>query len=57
MYLHVVGEVTGRARRLEALSADEMSQFREALADAVAPYLVDGRVRLDATVRFAVAQK
>jgi hypothetical protein len=56
-YLRIVSDVTGWIRRLEGLSSEEMLRLRQALTEAVAPHVVDGRVRLEAPVRCASGQK
>jgi enediyne biosynthesis protein CalE5 len=56
-YIHVVTDVTGWRRRMEVLSADDLSSFKLALTQAVQPHIHDGRVRLLATVRCAFGRK
>jgi SAM-dependent methyltransferase len=56
-YIHVVTDVTGWRRRMEVLSADDLSNFKLALTEAVQPYIDNGRVRLQATVRCAFGRK
>jgi SAM-dependent methyltransferase len=56
-YIHVVTDVTGWRRRMEALSADDLSNFKLALTQAVQPHIQDGRVRLMATVLCAFGRK
>jgi SAM-dependent methyltransferase len=56
-YIHVVTDETGWRRRMEVLSADDLSNFKLALTEAVQPYIENGRVRLLATVRCAFGRK
>jgi ubiquinone/menaquinone biosynthesis C-methylase UbiE len=56
-YIHVVTDMTGWRRRMERLSAHDLSNFRFALTQAVRPHSQDGRVRLLATVRCAFGSK
>jgi ubiquinone/menaquinone biosynthesis C-methylase UbiE len=56
-YIYVVTDVTGWRRRMEVLSADDLSNFKLALTQAVQPHIQDGRVRLLATVRCAFGRK
>jgi enediyne biosynthesis protein CalE5 len=56
-YLQIVSEVAGWTRRLNALSAEDLAHVRQAVADATAPYCVEGRVRMRSAVHCAVGQK
>jgi hypothetical protein len=56
-YIQVVTDVTGWRRRVEMLSDDDLSTFKLALSKAVQPYVDNGRVRLQATVRCAFGRK
>jgi enediyne biosynthesis protein CalE5 len=56
-YLQLVSEVAGWTRRLQALSANELSRLRQAVADAAEPFCVDGRVRVGSAVHCAVGQR
>jgi hypothetical protein len=56
-YVQIVSEVAGWTRRLQALSADDVSRLRQAVADAAQPYCVDGRVRVGAAVHCAAGRK
>jgi SAM-dependent methyltransferase len=56
-YLQIVSEVAGWTRRLQALPDSERSRLRQAVADAVAPYCIDGRVRVGSAVHCAAARK
>jgi ubiquinone/menaquinone biosynthesis C-methylase UbiE len=56
-YAQVVTEVTGWRRRVDALSADDLARFRAALTGAIQPFLDNGRVHLQATVRCAFGRR
>jgi hypothetical protein len=56
-YIDVVTDVTGWRRRMEVLSADDLSNFKLALTQTVQPHIQDGRVRLMATVLCAFGRK
>jgi SAM-dependent methyltransferase len=56
-YLQIVSEVAGWTRRLQALPDSERSRLRQAVADAVGPYCIDGRVRMGSAVHCAVGLK
>jgi hypothetical protein len=56
-YLQVVTEVTGWRRRVDGLSADDRSNVKAALTEAVRPHTQNGHVRLEATVRCAFGRK
>lgn len=56
-YLQIVSEVAGWTRRLQALSPDDRSRVRQAVAAAARPYCVDGKVRVGAAVHCAAGRK
>lgn len=56
-YVQIVSEVAGWTRRLKTLSASDQSRLRQAVAEAVGPYCVDGRVRVGSAVHCAVGRK
>jgi ubiquinone/menaquinone biosynthesis C-methylase UbiE len=55
-YLQVVTEVTGWQRRMDGLCAEDLSNLKAALTEAVRP-TQNGHVRLEATVRCAFGHK
>jgi ubiquinone/menaquinone biosynthesis C-methylase UbiE len=56
-YLHVVTDVTGWRRRMEVLRADDVSNLKVALTETVRPFIQNGHVCLQATVRCAFGCK
>ena len=56
-YLHVVTDVTGWRRRMEVLCADDVSNLKVALTETVRPFIQNGHVCLQATVRCAFGCK
>jgi hypothetical protein len=56
-YMQIVSEVAGWTRRLQALSAGDQLCLRQAVADAVGPYCVDGRVRVGSAVHCAAGHR
>lgn len=56
-YLQIVSEVAGWTRRLQALSQDDRSRLREAVADATQSYCDDGRIRVRAAVHCVAGEK
>ena len=56
-YLEVVTDVTGWRRRMEALCAEDVSSLKLDVTEAVRPYIQNGHVCLQATVRCAFGRK
>jgi hypothetical protein len=56
-YLEVVTDVTGWRRRVDVLCAEDMSNLKRDLTEAVRPYIQNGQVCLQATVRCAFGRK
>jgi enediyne biosynthesis protein CalE5 len=56
-YVQVVAGLTGWQRRMDVLSTDDLARFRAALTEAVQPFLENGLVHLQATVRCAFGSR